>query len=147
MLEDGSLLRVSNGWIERLSWSNELIWYTDLANDLNLRNHHDIAPLPNGNILVIAGEYFSIVEAIERGRNPATLEDRVSVDYIVEIEPLGINQAKIVWEWHFWDHLIQNFDDKKMAYGEVAQHPGLLDINIGKSMSCLLYTSPSPRDS
>lgn len=135
LLEDASLLRVSNGWLERFSWLGELIWYTDLENDLGLRNHHDIEPLPNGNILVIAGEYFTIAEAIERGRNPANLNDKVSVDYIVEIEPIGIDKAKIVWEWHFWDHLIQDFDEQKMNYGEVAQHPELLDINVGRSMN------------
>ncbi len=135
LLEDGSLLRVSSGWLERIDWWGEMIWYTDIGNDFSIRNHHDIAPLPNGNILVIAGEYFSIVEAIERGRNPATLEDQVSVDYIVEIEPVGTSEAKIVWEWHFWDHLIQDFDDQKLGYGNVAEHPELLDINRGKSMN------------
>jgi len=96
LLEDASLLRVSNGWLERFSWSGE---------------------------------------AIERGRNPANLEDKVSVDYIVEIEPVGTDTAKIVWEWHFWDHLIQDFDNQKLGYGVVAEHPELLDINIGKSMN------------
>jgi len=135
LLEDASLLRISKGWIERFSWSGELIWYTDLENDFNLRNHHDIEPLPNGNILIIAGEYFSIIDAIEKGRNPENLENRVSVDYLVEIEPVGIDSAKIVWEWHFWDHLIQDFDEEKKGFGNVAEHPELLDINVGKSMS------------
>lgn len=134
LLEDGSLLRVSNGLLEHFSWSGDLIWYVDIGVDLQIRNHHDIEPLPNGNILVIAGEYFSIAEAIEKGRNPQTLDNQVSVDYIVELEPVENNKAKIVWEWHFWDHLIQDFDSLKQNYGELIKNPQLLDINRGEKM-------------
>jgi len=125
--------------LERFSWAGELIWQVDIGNDLGIRNHHDIEPLPNGNILVIAGEYFSIIEAIENGRNPETLENKVSVDYVVELKPIGTNEAKIVWEWHFWDHLIQDFDEEKLNYGAVAKHKELLNINLGNSMNDWLH--------
>jgi len=141
LLEDASLLRVSNGLLERFNWSGELIWSADIKNDLSIRNHHDIEPLPNRNILVIAGEYFSVIEAIESGRNPAMLEDKASVDYIIELEPLEPYGAKIVWEWHFWDHLIQDFDDEKLNFGEVSKHPELLDINRGGSMRDWLHVN------
>ena len=125
--------------LERFSSAGELIWQVDIENDLGIRNHHDIEPLPNGKIIVIAGEYFSIIEAIENGRNPETLENQVSVDYVVELKPIGTNEAKIVWEWHFWDHLIQDFDEEKLNYGEVAKHKELLNINLGNSMNDWLH--------
>jgi hypothetical protein len=27
-----------------------------------------------------------------------------------EVQPTGNNGGIIVWEWHLWDHLIQDFD-------------------------------------
>lgn len=141
LLEDGSLLRVSIGLIELFSWSGNLIWHANIGNDLEIRNHHDIEPLPNGNILIIAGEYFPLTEAIEKGRKPETLDNQVSVDYIVEIEPIAANKAKVVWEWHFWDHLIQDFDSLKQNYGDLAKNPQLLDINRGQSMNDWLHVN------
>jgi hypothetical protein len=52
----------------------------------------------------------------------------------VEIAPEGPRGGQIVWQWHIWDHLIQDFDPGKENYGDVAAHPGLLDINIGQPL-------------
>src|SRR5207248_2769403 len=38
--------------------------------------------------------------------------------------------GEIVWEWHAWDHLIQEFDPQKANYGVVADHPERVDINF-----------------
>ncbi len=40
----------------------------------------------------------------------------------------------MVWEWHVWDHLIQNYSAKKANYGNPAEHAELLDFNIGDSL-------------
>ena len=37
--------------------------------------------------------------------------------------------GRIVWEWHVWDHLVQNFDRTKANYGDVAAHPELIDAH------------------
>ena len=37
--------------------------------------------------------------------------------------------GEIVWEWHAWDHLIQDFDSKRENYGDVTAHPERIDIN------------------
>ena len=39
--------------------------------------------------------------------------------------------ADIVWEWHIWDHLVQDADSGDDNYGVVADHPELFDINKG----------------
>ena len=55
-------------------------------------------------------------------------------DCILEIEPTGKTTGKVVWEWHAWDHLIQDFDDKKANFGDVAAHPELIDLNFGEGV-------------
>jgi len=53
-------------------WKRELLWDFEYNSDKFLL-HHDIERLPNGNILMIAWEKKSRREAIEAGRNPATI--------------------------------------------------------------------------
>jgi hypothetical protein len=38
----------------------------------------------------------------------------------------------VVWEWHLWDHLVQDFDKTKANYGDVREHPELVNINFGE---------------
>ena len=49
----------------------------------------------------------------------------------MEIEPVPPDDARIVWEWHLWDHLVQDVDPEKPGYGSIADHPELMDINFG----------------
>ncbi|MBT8234154.1 MAG: T9SS type A sorting domain-containing protein [Saprospiraceae bacterium] len=112
--------------VDIVSWDNELLWSYELNND-SLRLHHDIAPMPNGNILMIAWELKSNEEAIAMGRDPETLNQVVLwPDFIFEINP---ETDEIVWEWHVWDHLIQDFDSTKANYGVISEHNELVDIN------------------
>ncbi len=50
-------------------------------------------------------------------------------DHIIEVQPTGPTSGTIVWEWHVWDHLIQDYDSSKANYGVVGDHPELVDIN------------------
>ena len=52
-------------------------------------------------------------------------------DHIIEVKPTGPTSGDIVWEWHAWDHLIQDYDSSKANYGVVEDHPELIDINYG----------------
>ena len=83
--------------------------------------HHDVANLPDGNILFIAWEYKSTSEAIDAGRDPLKLRDgQLWPDTILEVKPSGPTGGTIVWEWHAWDHLVQDYDPSKPNYGVVA---------------------------
>jgi hypothetical protein len=53
-------------------------------------------------------------------------------DWIFEMKPVGNDDAEIVWEWHLWDHVVQDFDVTRDNYGVVADHPQLVDINVGE---------------
>jgi hypothetical protein len=50
---------------------------------------------------------------------------------IFEIQHNGSGGGEIIWEWHLWDHLIQDADSGDDNYGIVANHPELFDINNG----------------
>ena len=62
------------GAFQCLTWNDELIWEYVLSNE-EYQHHHDIEPLPNGNILMIAWERKTAGEAYAAGReeinNPA----------------------------------------------------------------------------
>lgn len=120
----------SGGGVEILDWNSKVIWSYAYNTDL-VRQHHDVAVLPNGNILILAWEKKSTAEAIAKGRNPAKLPDnQLWPDHLVEVRPLVPNGGEIVWEWHAWDHTIQDFDNTKADFGSVGDHPELIDINF-----------------
>ena len=52
---------------------------------------------------------------------------------IIEIEPVGLNDMNILWEWHYWDHLVQNLNMNLDNYGQISENPQLLDINVSQS--------------
>ncbi len=141
LLENGDLLRTcrlpnnsfssggGGGRIERISWDDQLVWSWEYTSTSFLQ-HHDIEPMPNGNILVLAWEYRSGAEAIDAGRDPSILtQGELWPEHIVEVEPVGSDSGRIVWEWHLFDHIIQDFDNTKDNFGVVADHPELLDLN------------------
>lgn len=116
--------------VEMRDWDNNTLW-TFVQNDSLRRLHHDIAPMPNGNVLMISWEQKTEAQAIQAGRNPALLaQAKLWPDYILELNP---QTNQIVWEWHAWDHLIQDFDPTKDNYGDVAAHPERIDINWDKN--------------
>ena len=144
-LEDGTLLRTSRmstgfyeiagkgGLIEKLDWNGNLLWSYELCDALNCQ-HHDIQPLPNGNILILALEEKTVSEAIAEGRDPTKLnQPRIWMEYVLEIMPIGLDSAAIVWEWHVIDHLVQDFDSTQNNYGLIADHCELFDFNYGNN--------------
>ena len=113
-------------FVEIRNWENDLIWSFEL-NDSMRRLHHDIAPMPNGNILMLAWELKTLDESIAAGRDSTKLvQGKLWPDYIIEVDP---STDEIVWEWHTWDHLIQDYDPNQSNYGMVKDHPELIDIN------------------
>ncbi len=141
LLENGNLLRTgqinsnfneggSGGRLELYNWDGELIWQYDYSS-ISHHQHHDVAAMPNGNILLIAWESHTPLNAVNNGRDPnLTSPLGVWSERIVELEPVGTNDANIVWEWNLWDHIIQDFDSTKINFGTVAEHPELVDLNF-----------------
>ena len=48
-------------------------------------------------------------------------------EHIVEVDT---DTDSIVWEWHTWDHLIQDYDSTKSNFGIIAEHPERININF-----------------
>ena len=119
--------RGSAGIVEEVDWDGTVVWQFTYSTPLEM-HHHDVERLPNGNVLMIAWEFKTRNEAIDAGRDPAqTLA--VWPDHVIEVEPTPPTGGNIVWEWHLWDHLVQDFDPAQANYGVVADHPELVDVN------------------
>lgn len=142
LLENGVLLRGADkkynpkftgglgGRIEEYDWDGNIVWSFEYADDMN-QLHHDIERLPNGNILMIAWEVKLPEEAIAAGRNPDLLaRSELWSEQIIEVQPTGSAGGEIVWKWHAWDHLIQDYDSTKANFDNIADHPELIDINL-----------------
>lgn len=118
------------GRVEEFDWDGKLVWEFEYSSDQHL-SHHDIAPLPNGNILLLVVEKKSVDECLAAGFAPAMLRDRqLFPDSVIEVQPTYPKGGKVVWEWHVWDHLVQGTDRTKANYGDVAAHPELVDVNV-----------------
>jgi hypothetical protein len=141
LLENGNLLRterVDNGTffgggqggrIREFDWDGKLVWeYT--GSDATMCLHHDVEVMPNGHVLAIAWERKSHEQSLAAGRDPKQLKDGETwPDFVLEIEPTRPAGGRIVWEWHAWDHLIQDLDATKANHGDVAAHPERIDVN------------------
>lgn len=122
------------GRLQKISWESKILWDFEYANE-EYHAHHDIAVMPNGNVLAIAWEAKTAEDVLKAGRNPEFIPKAgLWPSRIVEIEQLDKTHGKVVWEWHIWDHLIQDHDPEMDNYGDVAAHPELLDFNVGDSL-------------
>jgi hypothetical protein len=143
MLENGHLLRAARpggyrgpfkaggggGVVQEIAWDGTVLWEFRFA-DENRRAHHDIAPLPNGNVLIIAWELKTADEALAAGLDSQRLGDgSIWPDFVVEVQPVRPKGGSIVWEWHAWDHLVQEHSPALTNFGDVSEHPELIDIN------------------
>lgn len=136
ILPDGSLLRTMRkekgdvgDSIQRLSWDGEMLWEYTTDQDMQ-RIHHDIEPLPNGNVLAVVWERIPKAEYVAAGRNPDTVPDGILwLDTVHEIKPSGKVGGEVVWRWSPWDHAVQDFDETKANYGDPSEHPYRIDLN------------------
>jgi hypothetical protein len=148
LLENGNLLRPGSlgdetkpfgggpgagGRVQEFTWDGKLVWDFKLYNDKQLP-HHDVTRLPNGNVLMIVWDKKTREEAVAAGRVPSMVGTYLLPDSLVEVKPTGKTGGEIVWEWHLWDHLIQDRDSTRANYGKVAEHPELVDINFGQDI-------------
>ncbi len=140
LLENGNLLRpgeASNtqlnggaaaGLVQEIDPGADIVWEFEY-NSADYLTHHDLEPMPNGNVLCIAWEVKSSSEAVAAGLNPSASSRGIWPDHLIEVKPDGSGGGTIVWEWHAWDHLIQDYSQSNDNYGIVSEHPELLDIN------------------
>ena len=116
------------GGVQRVEWDGTITW-NYVFSDETYQHHHDVEPLPNGNILIIVWENKSAEDAYAMGRQ--VIENALNQMWSTAILELEPESGAIVWEWHLWDHLIQDVDAELPNYGVISEHPELFDINCG----------------
>ena len=125
----------TGGGVQEFDWDGTLLWSYTYSTTLHCQ-HHDFEILPNGNVLMIAWEYKSQSDAVAAGRNPTLISAQgLWPDHVVEVQPSGTTNGTIVWEWHLWDHLVQDYSSGKANYGNVTNSPQLVDINYNARAS------------
>ncbi len=142
LLEDGHLLRAAKssdpsgvsglkGGFQKFEWDGTLVWDFYWGTQ-----HHDIEPMPNGNVLMVVNDRKVKNIAIQAGRDSNLIDDgNIRSLSILEIKQTGLETGEIVWRWNVWDHLVQDFDNSKDNFGVVADHPELMDVNFSKDGS------------
>ena len=132
------------GGIALYNWDGDVLWNYEFSND-SYQHHHDIQPMPNGNILVLLWERHTAIQGADtefyggegRGWSEMGREEvqnplnQMWSEAIFEIEMIGTDDINIVWEWHLWDHVVQDVDPDLPNYGVISEHPELMDINYG----------------
>ena len=133
LLDNGNLLVGDGGAgggysaIAELDPDGNIVWKYTHPESL----HHDFMKMPNGNVLMLSTGARTSEEAIAVGANPDILPSRgMEYDYLIEMRPTGNEGGEIVWEWHAWDYLVQDFDSSKPNYGDPSDHPELIDVNF-----------------
>ncbi len=114
------------GKVQEIDPQGNVVWEYTYSSADHL-SHHDLT-LIGDNVLLTAWEVKTAAEVNAAGYDN-TSSDKWPTHFI-ELADDGNGGATIVWEWHIWDHLIQDTDASKPDYGVVADNPQLIDINI-----------------
>jgi len=114
------------GRVQEIAPNGSIVWEFTYSDATHL-SHHDIT-LVNDNVLLTAWEVKSTPELTQAGYDDASSSKWPT--HFIEVANNGSGGGEIVWEWHLWDHLIQDHDSSKDNFGVVAEHPELIDINM-----------------
>jgi hypothetical protein len=115
------------GMVQEIDPSGNIVWEY-IYSDTLYCSHHDIT-LVGDNVMLIAWEVKTANELTQKGYDGTVSSIGKWPTHFVEIAQNGTG-GQIVWEWHIWDHLIQDYDQSKNNYGVIANHPELIDINM-----------------
>jgi hypothetical protein len=114
------------GLLQEFDWDGNLVWEYERNTSTSV-SHHTFTRHPTaGTTLILGWEWKSRDECIAKGRNPATVGPRgLWPDFIREIN----RNKQVLWEYHVWDNLVQNFDSTKPNYGQPKDNLDKFDVN------------------
>lgn len=141
LLDSGNLLDATrddpSGFqgFQEVDWDGKKVWeYTEKRP--NYAPHHDWVRIFNKNLgapttLYIANKTVTSEQALAAGADPQKGPYREGqMDAVVEVDM----QGNVVWEWWFFDHVVQDLDPTKANYvgqgKSVADYPGRININM-----------------
>jgi hypothetical protein len=123
------------GFVE-LDWNGNTVWSYTEQRKTSYFLHHDFTRIYNKKLkayttMYIANKNLTSAQALAAGANPANIADTViQMDAIVEVDMSG----NVVWEWWFFNHVIQDFDSAKANYvgkgKKISDYPGKMNINL-----------------
>lgn len=98
--------------------------------------HHDVARLPNGNVLALVWEHRTVEEWLEAGVDPDQIKpEGCFVDAIWEIEPTGKQSGRVVWRWSAWDNLVQNRYPDLKTFGDPKKVKNRIPLMLARDRS------------
>jgi hypothetical protein len=112
------------GVIKIINPDGSLDWEFEYSST-NFIAHHDVEMLPNGNVLFVSWERIDLATAQQFG---ASATEDIFVEKLVEV---NTQTNSIVWEWHSWDHIIQDLNNSLDNYGIISNFPERININYG----------------
>lgn len=141
LLDNGNVVDASKddpsgfAGFKEVDWDGHTVWeYAEKRE--NYAPHHDWARIFNKKLnasttLYIANKTISYEQAVAAGADPKKAStEGGQMDAIVEVDM----QGNIVWEWCFFDHVVQDLDASKPHYvgagKTIADHPGRININL-----------------
>ena len=141
LLENGNILDATKsdpsgfGGFQELDWNGNSVWtYSEKRS--NYFPHHDWTRIYNKKLkayttIYIANKNVPKDSVLAAGANPANGSyTDVQMDALVEVDSTGT----VVWEWWFFNHIIQDFDATKPNYvgagKTVANYPNKININM-----------------
>ena len=104
------------GIVQEIDPNGNVVWEFEYSSSTYVQ-HHDITLMPNGGVLLTAWEVKTSAELQAAGYTGNANQKWPT--HFVEVQQNGTG-GQIVWEWHIWDHLIQDTDPNKPNYGVVA---------------------------
>ncbi|MDG5813877.1 aryl-sulfate sulfotransferase [Chitinispirillales bacterium ANBcel5] len=138
LLENGNLLRpmeapqgpglngaAASGVIQEIDPDGNIVWEFEYRTD-DFVLHHNLVPMPNGNILAVAYERIPGAEAEQAGINVRAIDmwnRQILSEKIIEIDPTAPAGSEIVWQWRLFDHLVRQEN--------AADHPTLFSTDLG----------------
>ena len=141
LLDNGNVLDASkddpSGFqgFKEVDWDGKTVWEYSEKRE-GYAPHHDWVRIFNKALnapttLYIANKSITNDQAIAAGADPKKGPYREGqMDAIVEVDM----QGKVVWEWWFFDHIVQDIDPAKPNFvgagKSIADHPGRININM-----------------
>ncbi len=119
----------SNVWKE-LDWNGNTVWqYTESRT--GYYPHHDFAKIYNPKLgdstfIYIANKDLTPAQCLAAGCDTTSNYTGAQVDVIVEVN----KQGTVIWEWWFFDHIVQDLYPSKPNYGVVKNKPGKINVNL-----------------
>jgi len=123
LTEEGHLIYISGNSIIERDWNNKQVQFINV-NSNGLLLDYEVMKLKNGNFLAASRRIRNSAYFDQLGWSP-NVQKPNRTDGVVEIDQNG----NIVWEWNIGDHTIQDNVTTASNYGNISDHPELVDIN------------------